>query len=171
MPSRSGVTIAVDAREIAQIGRALRQAARASLGPLTAGLAAAGESATRARLSQGGPGPVGEPWDPRHPADPSAKPLLTREGGLVDSLVSTARRHQARWGSNLVYARIHQLGGIIRPRRRRALHFRLGETPVFAQQVTIPARPYLGWGEAEETEAAAVIERWLDRQVPGGSPA
>ena len=127
----SGVTIAVDAREIAQIGRALRQTARASLGPLTAGLAAVGESATRARLSQGGPGPAGEPWDTRHPADPSAKPLLTREGGLVDSLVSTARRHQATWGSNLVYARIHQLGGTIRPRRAKALHFRLGDTPVF----------------------------------------
>ena len=166
-----GVTIAVDAREIAQIGRALRQAARASLGPLTAGLAAVGESATRARLAQGGPGPAGEPWDTRHPADPSAKPLLTREGGLVDSLVSTARRHQATWGSNLVYARIHQLGGTIRPRRAKALHFRLGDTPVFAQQVTIPARPYLGWGDAEEQDAAAVIERWLDRQVPGGSPA
>ena len=166
-----GVTIAVDAREIARLGRALRQAARASLGPLTAGLAAAGESATRERISQGGPGPEGEAWDPRHPLDPSEKPLLSKDGSLVESLVSTARRHQARWGSNLVYARIHQLGGTIRPRRAKALHFRLGDTPVFAQQVTIPARPYLGWGDAEEQDAAAVIERWLDRQVPGGSPA
>ena len=53
-----GVTIAVDAREIAQLGRALRQAARASLGPLTAGLAAAGESATRAH-QPGWAGPGG----------------------------------------------------------------------------------------------------------------
>ena len=166
-----GVTIAVDAREIARLGRALRQAARASLRPLTAGLAAAGESATRARISQDGPGPEGEAWDPRHDLDPSTTPLLSREGSLVDSLVSTARRHQARWGSNLVYARIHQLGGVIRPRRATALHFLLGDTPVFARRVTMPARPYLGWGEAEETEAAAVIERWLDRHLPGGASA
>ena len=166
-----GVTIAVNARDIAALGRVLRRAARSSLRPLTAGLAAAGESTTRDRISQGGPGPEGETWDPRHPLDPSTQPLLSREGSLVDSLVSTARQQQARWGSNLVYARIHQLGGVVRPRRATALHFRLGDTPIFARAVTIPARPYLGWGQAEEQEAAAVIERWLDRQLPGGAPA
>ena len=61
--------------------------------------------------------------------------------------------------------------GRIRPRRATALHFRLGDTPIVARAVTIPARPYLGWGEAEAREAAAVIECWLDRQLPGGAPA
>lgn len=49
------------------------------------------------------------------------------------------------WGSaDVAYARIHELGGVIRPVRAKALAFKLPDgTFVQAQQVTIPARPFL----------------------------
>ena len=78
-------------------------------------------------------------------------------------------RTTARWGSNRVYARIHQLGGIITPRAGRVLRFMLGDRAVFARRVTIPARPYLGWGPTERVEADRVVTRWLDQAfAPAG---
>ena len=61
-----------------------------------------------------------------------------------------------------MYARIHQLGGTVLPRRRRALRFEAGGAPIFARRVVIPARPYLGWGGDEEREADRVVRNWLD---------
>lgn len=50
-----------------------------------------------------------------------------------------------QWGSSDVkYALIHELGGVIRPVRAKALAFRLADGSFrMAQQVTIPARPFL----------------------------
>ncbi|MDF1778737.1 MAG: phage morphogenesis protein [Rhizobiaceae bacterium] len=49
------------------------------------------------------------------------------------------------WGSKDVrYALIHELGGVIKPVRAKALMFRADDgTFVVAKQVTIPERPYL----------------------------
>ena len=164
------MTVELDAPELASLAEDLRRASQASRQRLLQGLAAAGESATRGRITAGGPGPEGERWPARHPLSPSRKPLLNREGHLHDSIESGADASTARWGSDrLAYARIHQLGGVIRPRRRRMLRFDAGRRAVFARQVTIPARPYLGWGEMERREAARVIDRWLDQVFAGGA--
>ncbi|MFN3990052.1 MAG: hypothetical protein ACK4IS_07320 [Erythrobacter sp.] len=50
-----------------------------------------------------------------------------------------------QWGSaDVKYALIHELGGVIRPVRAKALAFRLADGSFrMAQQVTIPARPFL----------------------------
>ena len=144
-----GVSVELDAPELASLAADLRRASRADRRRLTQALAAAGESAARERITAGGPGPDGERWAPRHPLNPSRKPLLNREGGLNDSIEGRGNASTARWGSNLVYARIHQLGGVIKPRRRRMLRFEVGG---------IPARPYIGWGDRERREADVVIQ-------------
>ena len=47
-------------------------------------------------------------------------------------------------GTDVLYAGIHQYGGVIRPKRARALHFQIpGGDYVTVQKVTIPARPFL----------------------------
>lgn len=58
---------------------------------------------------------------------------------------STANGARGVWGSRDVrYALIHELGGVIRPVRARALTFRAADGSfVTVQQVTIPASPYL----------------------------
>ena len=45
----------------------------------------------------------------------------------------------------------------------------LGEEVVTAKSVTIPARPYLGWGGDEVRQVEDVVEAWLD-QTLGGTP-
>ena len=58
------------------------------------------------------------------------------QGGTVVGEIFTQR---------LVYARIHEFGGVIFPRRAPFLVFRGREgNLVFTKKVTIPARPYIG---------------------------
>ena len=163
----AGITVELDARDLERLAEALHRASRAERRRLTTALAAVGESGARERITAGGPGPQGEVWPPRAPGAPSSKKLLNRDGHLHDSITSSANTHTARWGSNRVYARIHQLGGIITPRAGRVLRFMLGDQAVFARRVTIPARPYLGWGPTERVEADRVVTRWLDQAFAG----
>ena len=167
----AGVAVELEAPELAALARDLQRASRADRRRLTAGLAAAGESAARGRVTAGGPDPDGRPWRPRHRLDPSRRPLLNREGGLHDSIEAASGSSTARWGTNLIYAGIHQTGGVVAPRRAKVLAFMRGERPIFARRAVIPARPFIGWGAAERREAAAVVERWLARALPGRGAA
>jgi len=86
---------------------------------------------------------------------------LRRSGRLMRSLTVTATDEDVQIGSNLIYARIHALGGIIRAKNKEFLSFRIptglrttsksGKTLKKAQQqfgfvrvkqVTIPQRDY-----------------------------
>lgn len=77
------------------------------------------------------------------------------------------------WGSRDVrYALIHELGGVIRPRRARALVFEVGGRTVAVRSVTIPARPYLRpAADAEYPGLAARIRRAFARGAPAGGKA
>lgn len=46
-------------------------------------------------------------------------------------------------GTNSVYGRIHEMGGVIKPVAKRFLHFVVDGEHVFTKQVTMPARPFL----------------------------
>lgn len=77
------------------------------------------------------------------------------------------------WGSqDVAYALIHELGGVIRPVRAKALKFRLADgTFIQTQSVTIPPRPYLRpAADAEYPNLAARIRRAFERRAgaPGG---
>lgn len=71
----------------------------------------------------------------------------TLEGSIAIAVPgqSTANGARGVWGSlDVLYALIHELGGIIKPVRAKALSFRGTDgTFVTVKQVTIPARPYL----------------------------
>lgn len=74
--------------------------------------------------------------------------LQRRSGRLRASITSRVKIEGDRvtgvLGSNVIYARIHELGGIIRARNAKALVFKIpGVGWRQAQSVTIPARPYL----------------------------
>jgi len=64
----------------------------------------------------------------------------------------------------VVYAAIHEYGGVIRPVRARALMFQVGGQWVTARSVTIPARPYL---HPALDENQARIEQEFDNAVEG----
>lgn len=46
-------------------------------------------------------------------------------------------------GTNVVYARIHELGGTILPKNGPFLKFNIGGRWIFASKVAMPARPFL----------------------------
>lgn len=46
-------------------------------------------------------------------------------------------------GSNVIYARIHEMGGIIRPRTKKYLRFQIEGFWKTVKQVIIPTRPFL----------------------------
>jgi len=63
------------------------------------------------------------------------------------------------FGTSVEYARIHEKGGVILPRRAQALHFipQGGRKEVFAKKVKIPPRPFLGPAVRETAKEARRI--------------
>jgi phage gpG-like protein len=60
------------------------------------------------------------------------------------------------WGTNLIYARIHNKGGVIKPVNAKALVFPNGHGGVvFAKKVTIPKREYL---KLNDEAVASIME-------------
>ena len=69
-------------------------------------------------------------------------------------------------GTNLVYAAIHEFGGVITPKKAKALSFEIGGELIFAKSVHIPARPYLRPAfdtnlEKAKSEIAVVLTKLL----------
>lgn len=98
-------------------------------------------------------GPDGTAW-PAHSAatafkrGSNAKKLRDR-GHLYASLTYAASRLKSEVGTNRVYARIHQLGG------------KAGR----GRKVTIPARPYLGVGDADRRMIGEILTDHLAMAV------
>lgn len=134
--------------------------------------------------------PQGAAWKPLNPAydnrgqrDGSGRFLASTKrgagilrgaamsGGLMGSITRDVQGYEVAVGTAKVYGAIHQFGGIIRPRQARRLAFRLGGRLVLARQVTIPARPFLGWGAAEDEVVMEVTEALFDRAISAGRAA
>ena len=130
--------------------------------PVMRDLAAYGEASTRERFHTE-TGPDGQPWKKSLRAQISGGKTLTMSGHLGDSITSDAGRDWAAWGTNMLYARIHQLGGVIKPKVPGGkLRFRLaGGGFRSVSQVTMPARPYLGVNQADEAEMLSLIHNRL----------
>lgn len=109
-------------------------------------------------------GPDGVPWKRSRRAIESndEPPTLTLTGQLKRQIVPEYGRDFAMAGVVKTagpgkYARIHQLGGTIVPRVKKALAFggRL------LSKVVMPARPYLGFGAHEREHVPAILQRHL----------
>ena len=66
-------------------------------------------------------------------------------GGSIQMVVSKAAETKAEVdvGPTVIYGRIHELGGIIRPVTAKFLHFIIDGIEIFTKLVQIPARLYL----------------------------
>lgn len=73
--------------------------------------------------------------------------LKARTGHLRRSIKSEANQKPSmiigRIFSNIIYARIHELGGVIKPKKGKYLKFQMGGHWIMVKKVKIPARPYL----------------------------
>jgi len=78
----------------------------------------------------------------------SGRVLQRRTGRLRNSITHDVKiegnKVVGRIGTNVIYGRIHELGGVIKPRQAQSLRFNIpGVGWRMAKSVTIPARPYL----------------------------
>lgn len=106
--------------------------------------------------------PKGKPWQPSRRALEEGGETLTDSGRLRRSIDYAATSDKVMVGSNLAYARIHQKGGEIRPKKARKLVFKDSDGKTVAvDKVTIPARPYLGVSKEDLEDVKATMADFL----------
>jgi phage gpG-like protein len=128
------------------------------------GLGQLGEMQTKRRIATEKTAPDGAAWRPNR----AGTSILVQQGYLRDSIHHAVEGSSSvRWGSPLVYAAIHQAGGTILPTNGRFLVFRAGGRTIFAQRVTIPARPYLGISAANRVQMERHLLTMIGRQLNG----
>lgn len=124
-------------------------------------IATYGENSTRDRFMTG-TGPDGNAWKPSHRVTEKGGKTLIDSSRLLSSITSQAGDNFAEWGSNAIYAAIHQVGGEIRAKTAKGLFFKLADgTGRRVKKVTIPARPYLGINAEDEVNIVDIVNQHL----------
>ena len=85
--------------------------------------------------------------------------ILSKSGDLKKSITFAVDDTKVAVGpsDNVKYARIHQLGGVIRPKSKKSLFVPCGKRMLRLKKVTIPARPYLTVPQSEVPKLARVV--------------
>ena len=134
-----------------------------NLKPALRSIGREGVKTTRRRF-QNGRGPDGEAWAKGHKATGQT---LIEKGLLLRSISDRPpTENSVEWGSNRVYAAIHQTGGTIKPINGKALKFSIGGGFVTVASVKMPARPYLGANDQDMAAFADILLRHIAPQ-PG----
>ncbi len=124
-------------------------------------IAADGRRSTQDRFIDG-VAPDGSSWEPNK----QGTKTLVASRILLGSITRESGDDYAEWGTNKIYAAIHQFGGVIRPKNKPYLTFKLpGGGFRRVKQVTIPARPYLGINEDDEENIVDIVNRHLQEAV------
>lgn len=132
--------------------------------PLMSDIGAVLESSTRERIEDTKTAPDGTPWVSNQAGTST---LLATGRHLRDSVAFIATPSEVQVGAAWEYAHVHQDGAVIKPKSAARLHFMVGGASVFARQVTIPARPFVGVSAEDETEIERVTLDWLSDLVSG----
>jgi len=114
-----------------------------------------------------GQSPEGVPWIPSRRVAESGGRTLALTNRLRGSITYRATSENVAIGTNLPYARIHQLGGTIKAKGDGYLRFKIGKNWVQKKSVTIPARPYLGASDADKLELIRVVNEFLSKSWDG----
>ncbi|MDA9095413.1 phage virion morphogenesis protein [Porticoccaceae bacterium] len=107
-------------------------------------------------------GPDGRPWKPLK----SRKGQPLRDTGrLQRSIVFDADKSQVAVGTNVLYAPTHQFGAVIKPKKGPFLIFAVPgpggkKRFVFARQVEIPARPFIGLETRQVDKINSLVDKW-----------
>lgn len=106
--------------------------------------------------------PTGKKWKPSARASAEGGKTLTDTALLRRSIDYAATPEKVMVGSNLPYARIHQKGGTVKPKKGKYLKFKgLDGKDVFVKEVMIPARPYLGVSSEDMEEVRETMADFL----------
>ena len=106
-------------------------------------------------------GPDGESWAKSRRAEEEGGQTLTDKGRLKNSIGYEATPDSVAWGTNAEYASTHQGGAEIKAKGKFLKFPGLGGANVFVKQVTIPARPFIGFNKNDQDEAQAVVAEFM----------
>lgn len=116
--------------------------------------------------------PDGSAWQQSIRAKEEGGQTLTDSSQLRSSIHAEPSSSSVRWGSNKINARMMNDGGTIRAKGGGKLTFQLPGGLGFrsVDQVTIPARPFLGINAEDEAELVALTEDFA-ADLLGGAAA
>lgn len=173
----AGVSLKLDADEA--LGTLAGYVARArNPQGMFANIGASLVTSTQHRFERG-IGPDGSPWPPSIRALATGGKTLVKTARLMRSITFNASSSGVEVGTNVVYAAIHQLGGLIQQAARTAvLHFktlrsgqsrfakpgkanRAQKAEIGAHSIRMPARPFLGLDDDDEREISQIAQDWI----------
>jgi len=112
--------------------------------------------------------PDGVAWKDLNPLYAKTKKgpgKLRGETRSLSQIVYQAADDNVEIGSNVEYARIHNEGGIIRPKNAAALVFSMGGQTFVVKSVEMPRRQFLGFSEEDLVEIEAIIQDHFEDAV------
>lgn len=122
-----------------------------------------GESSTRARFKNQ-VDPERKRWVPSIRAQQVGGQTLVFKARLLRSITHNADNNGTAWGTNVIYAGVHQFGDVIKPKTAGALRFRMpGGGFVTVKKVTIPARGFVGVNAEDGREMLALANDAVDQ--------
>jgi phage virion morphogenesis protein len=118
-----------------------------------------------------GQAPGGAPWLQSLRAKIRGGQTLVDTARLKQSFSSLVIGKLVVWGTNVLYAAIHQFGGTILPRKGPFLIFTNAQgIKVFARKVVMPARPFVGFDKDDETDVREILVEHLQRIGGASAP-
>lgn len=82
---------------------------------------------------------------------------LADTGTLKRSITHNTSVSEVIYGSNVEYAAIHNYGGVIKPKEKKALKFQVNGRWVTKKLVTMPKREFIGISDDDKAEAMEMI--------------
>ena len=86
---------------------------------------------------------------------------LVDQGHLRDSITHVVTGDSVTRGTNVVYAAIQHFGGTIKAKNAPYLKFATPKGFAQVKEVTLPARPFLGLSDDDETVIGEITAAWL----------
>ncbi|MGI8395667.1 phage virion morphogenesis protein [Rhizobium sp. SA279] len=114
--------------------------------------------------------PDGVPWQDLNELYATTKKgpgKLRGETRRLSQIIYQAANDNVEIGSDVIYARIHNEGGVIRPKNASALVFSMGGQTFKVKSVTMPRRRFLGFSDADQVEIQAIIQDHFQDAIDG----
>jgi len=106
--------------------------------------------------------PQGKKWKQSLRAKLTGGQTLSDKGQLKSSVTEKATEAYAAWGTNKIYARIHNEGGTIKAKTSKGLFFKLaGGAGRRVQKVTMPKREFIGLSNKDERAITKIAGRFI----------
>lgn len=160
------MTVAVESHieGLAALGAGLER--MAALGqrprPIWDAIGQYGESSTRLRFKNQ-VDPDKKRWIPSRRIAQGGGQTLVQKARLLRSISHNSTNTGTSWGTNVIYAGIHQFGGTIKAKGGGSLRFRLpGGGFVTVKKVTIPQRSFVGVNADDAREFLALANDAVD---------